>query len=169
MIRVVLVLAFLVPLVLGGYLVRSLLLPSPARPGSGAAPTRTATALPTAGAATAAPTAVPTPAPTRTPAPAPTIPPVPTLAARPAAPPVASPSPSAQETVVVANTGGLGGVLRDQPAVGKQITALREGQRLAVIERTQVNGAEWVHVRTDAGVDGWISGRIVASATPTSP
>jgi uncharacterized protein YgiM (DUF1202 family) len=82
---------------------------------------------------------------------------------------VANPSPSAQETVVVAHTGGIGGVLRDQPAVGKQIAALQEGQRLTVIERTQVNGAEWVHVRTDNGVDGWISSRIVASATPTSP
>ncbi len=82
---------------------------------------------------------------------------------------MASPSPSAQETVVVANTGGIGGVLRDQPGVGKQVAALREGQRLTVIERTQVNGTEWLHVRTDNGLDGWISSRVVASATPTSP
>jgi hypothetical protein len=123
-------------------------LPSPATLGSGAAPTRTATVPPTAATATSAPTAVPTSAPTRTPAP--TTPAVPTLAPRPAAQPVASPSPNAQETVVVANTGGIGGILRDQPAVGKQIAALQEGQRLTVIERTQVDGAEWVHVRTDA-------------------
>jgi hypothetical protein len=169
MTRVVLVLAFLVPLVLGGYVVRSLLLPSQTTLGAGAAPTRTATAPPTSARATSAPTALPASAPTRTPAPEPTTPPVPTLAPPPAAQPVASPSPSAQETVVVANTGGLGGVLRDQPVVGKQIAALREGQPLTVIERTQVNGAEWVHVRTDTGLDGWISSQIVASATPTAP
>ncbi len=169
MTRVVLVLAFLVPLVLGGYVVRGLLLPSQATLGAGAGPTRTATAQPTSAAATSAPTAVPTPAATRTPSLAPTTAPVPTLAPRPAAQPVASPSPPAQETVVIANTGGLGGVLRDQPAVGKQIAALREGQPLTVVERTQVDGAEWVHVRTDNGLDGWISSRIVASATPTAP
>ena len=164
-----LILAFLVPLVLGGYVVRSLLLPSAPTLGSGAAPTRTATVLRTAAAPPSASTAVPRPAPTRTPSPAPTAAALPTLAPRPAPQPVTSPSPNAPESVVVANTGGLGGVLRDQPAVGKQIAALQEGQRLTVIERTQVNGAEWVHVRTDNGLDGWISSRIVASATPASP
>src|SRR5689334_9303702 len=138
MTRLVLVLAFLVPLVLGGYVVRSLLLPSPATLGGGAAPIRAASALPTPTATTPAPTAVPAPAPTRTPPPAPTRPPVPTLAPQPAAQPVASSSANTQETVAVANTGGIGGVLRDQPAVGKQVAALQEGQRLSVIERTRV-------------------------------
>ncbi len=68
------------------------------------------------------------------------------------------------ETVKVANTGGLGALLRSQPPKGSVVTTLRDGQTLTVLERTQVDGDEWIHVRTPSGADGWIYGRLVGPA-----
>ena len=84
----------------------------------------------------------------------------------PAQPPPGEPQPTStptptRERVLVANTGGRGGVLRAAPVSGRQVAALRERQVLEVLERTSVQGAEWVHVRTDTAVDGWIAGAIV--------
>lgn len=65
------------------------------------------------------------------------------------------------ETVKVANTGKLGAILRSQPPKGAPVATLRDGQQLTVIERTQVDGDEWLHVRTPEGKEGWIYGRLV--------
>jgi Bacterial SH3 domain len=163
--RVVLVLAFLIPLVVAGYVLRALF--APAR--LDAVTVATATVVATAAASSATATAAPTAAPTRTPLPA--LPPTLVSRAVPAAS-VAAEAPSATppgsgEWVVVANTGGIGGVVRDQPVTGRQVAALREGQRLMVLERSDVNGAEWVHVRTEDGAtEGWVSARIVTPAPP---
>lgn len=68
------------------------------------------------------------------------------------------------ETVKVANTGRLGAILRADPPKGKQVAALQDGQTLTVIERTTVDGDEWLHVRTANGAEGWIYGRLVGPA-----
>lgn len=65
------------------------------------------------------------------------------------------------EQVKVANTGGLGAILRSDPPKGRQVAALREGQVLQVIEHQTVDGDDWVHVRTQDGTEGWVYGRLV--------
>jgi hypothetical protein len=68
------------------------------------------------------------------------------------------------EHVKVANTGGLGAILRAAPPAGKQVAALREGTALDVIEHTTVaDGSEWLHVRTQDGVEGWVFSKLVVS------
>jgi hypothetical protein len=82
------------------------------------------------------------------------------------APPPAANAPAAANTaterVKVANTGGLGAILRADPPSGKQVAALREGTVLDVIEhRTLPDGSEWLHVRTPEGVQGWVYSKLV--------
>jgi hypothetical protein len=156
--RLVLAIGFLVPLVSAAYVLRLLLVPGlTVQLGGGSAATS-----PPPIAANQPPA---TPPPTQSPIRAPTLGPPPTLG-RAEAPP-ASPEPAqAREIVVVANTGAIGGVLRAEPVSGAQVAALREGQRLEVLDRTTRAGGEWVHVRTAEGVEGWIAARIVAPAPP---
>jgi hypothetical protein len=68
------------------------------------------------------------------------------------------------DKVKVANTGGVGAILRAAPQKGRQIGALRDGQVLEVLERRQVNDAEWLRVRTQDGLEGWIYGRLTGPA-----
>ena len=69
------------------------------------------------------------------------------------------------EHVKIANTGGVGAILRADPPSGKQVGALRDGTLLDVIEhRTLPDGSEWLHVKTQDGVEGWVYSRLVASA-----
>jgi len=71
---------------------------------------------------------------------------------------------AAVERVKVANTGGAGAILRADPPRGRQVAALRDGMQLQVIEHQQLpDGSEWLHVKTDAGVEGWIFSRLVAA------
>jgi hypothetical protein len=71
---------------------------------------------------------------------------------------------AATERVKVANTGGLGAILRAEPPSGKQVSAMREGTLLDVIEhRTLADGSEWLHVRTQDGTEGWVFSRLVAA------
>src|SRR5690606_24911309 len=81
----------------------------------------------------------------------------------------ASESPLTAETPsekgVVGNTGGIGAVLRAEPPKGKQVASLRDGQVLEVLGRQDVNGDEWVHVRTSNNVEGWVYGRLVVPAS----
>jgi hypothetical protein len=88
-------------------------------------------------------------------------PPPPTLAApaRQTATPALAPTVSAR--VVVGNTGGRGAVLRAEPGTGQQVGALHDEQPLDVIGRTTLGDAEWLHVRTMEGLEGWVSGRVV--------
>jgi Bacterial SH3 domain len=77
---------------------------------------------------------------------------------------VAAPPPPTQ--VKIANTGGAGAILRADPPRGRQITALREGTVLQVLERRQVDGnGEWLHVRTADGTEGWVFGSLTAEYT----
>jgi hypothetical protein len=83
-------------------------------------------------------------------------------------PPAAADDPNGQaaatqaERVKVVNTGGLGALLRADPPKGRFVQSLRDGQELDVIEHRSVDGDDWLHVRTQTGVEGWVYGRLVA-------
>jgi hypothetical protein len=69
------------------------------------------------------------------------------------------------EQVKVANTGGVGAILRADPPKGRQVGALRDGTLLQVLERRQVDdGTEWLRVKTPDGAEGWVFARLVAAA-----
>ena len=69
------------------------------------------------------------------------------------------------EHVKIANTGGLGAILRADPPRGRQVATLRDGTLLQVIEHQQLpDGSEWLHVKTADGIEGWVFSRLVASA-----
>jgi hypothetical protein len=70
------------------------------------------------------------------------------------------------EQVKVANTGGVGAILRADPPKGRQVAALRDGTVLQVLEhQTLPDGSEWLHVKTSDGVEGWVFSRLVAPAS----
>lgn len=71
---------------------------------------------------------------------------------------------TATERVKIANTGGAGAILRAEPPRGRQVGALRDGQVLDVLERRQVDGDEWLRVKTPEGAEGWVYGRLVGPA-----
>ena len=90
-----------------------------------------------------------------------------------ASPPVPAPAQSeattaqpveAVERVKVANTGGVGAILRADPPRGRQLAALRDGQLLEVLEHRTVTDSDWLRVRTPEGVEGWIFSRLVGPA-----
>jgi Bacterial SH3 domain len=83
----------------------------------------------------------------------------------PAAAEADTPSDTTGEQVKVANTGGVGAILRADPPRGRQVAALRDGTVLDVIEHQDVEGSEWLHVRTHDGTEGWVFSRLVAPAT----
>src|SRR5207248_8578717 len=68
------------------------------------------------------------------------------------------------ETVKVANTGGVGAILRADPPKGRQVAGLRDGTVLVVLEHQNVDGSEWLHVQTADGQEGWVFSRLVAPA-----
>jgi hypothetical protein len=79
--------------------------------------------------------------------------------------PVAAPPADSIERVKVANTGGVGAILRADPPRGRQVAGLRSGQLLEVLEHRTVDDTEWLHVRTpDGSVEGWIFARLVGPA-----
>src|SRR5438874_11710974 len=92
------------------------------------------------------------------------------VAALPAEANAGPPAPSADEQasterVKVANTGGAGAILRADPPRGRQVTALRDGMVLQVLDHQQLpDGSEWLHVRTNEGAEGWVFSRLVAPA-----
>jgi SH3-like domain-containing protein len=60
----------------------------------------------------------------------------------------------------IANTDGLGVVLRNSPRDADRSTrGLMDGAGVTVVE---VSGADWVHVRADNGQEGWIPARYIA-------
>ncbi len=69
------------------------------------------------------------------------------------------------EQVKVANTGGVGAILRADPPKGRQVGTLRDGALLQVLEHRQVaDGTEWLKVRTPDGLEGWLFSRLVSAA-----
>jgi hypothetical protein len=82
-----------------------------------------------------------------------------------AEPVAAAPPADGVERVKVANTGGVGAMLRDDPPRGRQVAGLRSGQMLEVLEHRTVADSEWLRVRTpDGSVEGWIFARLVGPA-----
>jgi hypothetical protein len=68
------------------------------------------------------------------------------------------------EQVKVANTGGVGAILRADPPGGKTVAVLRDGTVLQVLEHQPLpDGSEWLHVKTPDGLEGWIFSRLVAA------
>ncbi len=86
-------------------------------------------------------------------------------AGAPIAAPRAAPTPGAVSTnaaMRVANTDGAGVVLRAAPSDGARVPrGLLEGTRVQVLERS---GDQWVHVRADNGLEGWVPPRYLAPA-----
>jgi len=69
------------------------------------------------------------------------------------------------EHVKVANTGGVGAILRADPPKGRQVGALRDGTLLQVLEHRQLDdGSEWLQVKTPDGTEGWVFSRLVAAS-----
>jgi hypothetical protein len=78
--------------------------------------------------------------------------------------PSADGSPGA-ELVKIANTGGVGAILRAEPPAGPRVGALRDGQVLVVLEHRTVGDSEWLHVKTrDSNLEGWVFARLVGPA-----
>jgi hypothetical protein len=99
-------------------------------------------------------------------APPPTL--VPPAAAPKPAPPSA-PTPTG-ERVVIANTGGIGAVLRAEPVSGRQVASLREQLELVVLERRNVGeGGEWLRVKTPDGIEGWVTARVAQPVSVARP
>jgi hypothetical protein len=74
-------------------------------------------------------------------------------------------SAAPREKVKVANTGGAGAILRADPPRGRQVTGLRDGTILQVLEhRSLDDGADWLRVKTPDGLEGWVFSRLVAAA-----
>jgi hypothetical protein len=85
--------------------------------------------------------------------PPPTLaPPTPTAAP---ATPIGTPRTQGQPATI-GNTDGRGAVLRADPVSGRQVAALRDRQVVYVLDRTRAGGAEWAHVRTTEGAEGWV-------------
>ena len=68
------------------------------------------------------------------------------------------------ERVKVANTGGVGVLLRSDPPAGRLVASLRDGQVLEVLGHQMVSDAEWLCVRTSDGVEGWVFAKLVGPA-----
>ncbi len=76
---------------------------------------------------------------------------------------VGAPAGATGERLRVANTDGVGVVLRNSPReADKSTRGLMDGANVSVVER---NGSDWVHVRADNGQDGWIPARYVVPAS----
>ena len=74
----------------------------------------------------------------------------------------AAPADTSVEHVKVANTGGVGAILRADPPRGRQVGTLRDGTVLEVVEHQSLpDGSEWLHVRTAEGAEGWIFSGLV--------
>jgi hypothetical protein len=79
--------------------------------------------------------------------------------------PSADGSKAPTELVKIANTGGVGAILRADPPAGRQVAGLRDGQVLVVLEHRTIGDSEWLHVKTrDTNVEGWVFARLVGPA-----
>ena len=83
----------------------------------------------------------------------------------PIAPPMlvaTTPTPAGSSQGTIANTGGVGVVLRNSPNdADRSHTGLTDGSRVAVLDRSPTG--EWVRIRDDKGHEGWVPGRYLAT------
>jgi len=120
-------------------------------------PTPTSTRTPTPG-----PSPTPTATSTNTPTPTPTSTPTPTATHTPTPTPTFTPTPISAR---IANTGGVGVLMRDAPGrQGKIVAALSEGTRVQILYRREtIGGDEWVEVRDLLGRTGWMMLRFLTT------
>ena len=122
-------------------------------------PTPTSTRTPTL---TPGPSPTPTATSTNTPTPTPTSTPTPTATHTPTPTPTFTPTPISAR---IANTGGVGVLMRDAPGrQGKIVAALSEGTRVQILYRREtIGGDEWVEVRDLLGRTGWMMLRFLTT------
>lgn len=142
------------------------------------APTETATPVPTSTpAVTLSPTVAAstfesaTGTPMATPAPAET-PSVPADPGEPSAPEGEPEEPTPEpESVEVFETGGTGANLRAQPGrSGSVLASVPDGSQLTVVGEDEVaDGITWRHVRTEAGVTGWLATEVIRTVVRPTP
>lgn len=83
---------------------------------------------------------------------------------QPPATPTFSPTPSF--AIIAASTGG-GAVLRTEPGGGTVLTTLINGTLVEVLPEIEAIGtAQWVRIRTEEGLEGWVLQTVLAAATP---
>jgi cytoskeleton protein RodZ len=86
----------------------------------------------------------------------------PTELAAAAVPPAAAPATDTPGRLRVAPTGGVGLVLYTAPRKDARVPrGFLEGARLTVLERV---GTDWVRVRGDNGMEGWVAAQYLAPA-----
>lgn len=91
---------------------------------------------------------------------------VPTL---PPPPPTSTPPPTPTapppHRLIVANTGGIGVVLRSAPQTGARLAALADDTVLIELgPPTTAGGETWLHVRTPDGAEGYVAARYTVDA-----
>jgi hypothetical protein len=76
-------------------------------------------------------------------------------------------SPTATPRVaIIYGTGGLGALVRDAPG-GSVVGSYLEGVALIILAGPETrDGQSWYQVLTPEGIQGWILGRLIATATP---
>ena len=68
------------------------------------------------------------------------------------------------EQVKVANTGGVGAILRAEPPKGRQVAPCATARCCRCSSTGRADGSEWLHVQTPDGTEGWVFSRLVAPA-----
>jgi hypothetical protein len=75
----------------------------------------------------------------------------------PAAPQAAAkPEPQEAPEQVRVSAGRAGATLRSEPASGRPLATLRDGQVLEVRERVMTEEGEWLRVHAETGAEGWV-------------
>ncbi len=116
-------------------------------------------------ASTPAATAQPTIARTEVPAEPPTLTATPSATATQTQTPTPIPTPTPRVAKIY-GTGGLGAHVRDAPG-GSVVGSYLEGVELVILAGPETqNGQSWYQVLTPEGIQGWILGRLIATATP---
>ncbi len=116
---------------------------------------------------TPVPSATWTLVPTSTPEP-PTSTPAPTNTVAPTSTPTRTLLPSATPVWGLVKAGEANGVIiRAEPNSLETVTTLLNGNLIQILpEQVNKAGVIWIHVRTTAGLEGWVQAALIATATP---
>ncbi len=94
--------------------------------------------------------------------------PSPSNTVAPTSTPTQTPLPSATPVWGLVNAGeGNGVIIRVEPNSLETVTSLLNGNLIQILpERVNKSGVIWAHVRTTAGLEGWVQAALIATATP---
>jgi hypothetical protein len=82
----------------------------------------------------------------------------------------ATPEPIPAYALISAPAQYGGATVRSLPGVGSAIVVLANGNLVQVLPELQsVNGLNWVHIRMDNGVEGWVLKDVLSATTRTFP